>query len=97
MADRGQNIKFKLKEVSSRTVSVSAYNLDVRKSEYVELLNTTAPDYLYGYASSYTTFAELIEQQGLQKSSPFRGWFHRGKLHDHHGNTGTGFLSSGSK
>lgn len=70
-----QSIKFRLKErILKNRIMLSAYNLDVQKTpEYVDMLNTYRPDYLYGYASSLTTFAELIEQQGLRVSIPLKG------------------------
>ncbi|MGE5421845.1 MAG: phenylacetate--CoA ligase family protein [Ignavibacteriales bacterium] len=81
-----ESLKFRLKErvLKNRTM-ISAYALDIQKArDYGALLNTYQPDYLYGYASSLTAFAELLEHKGIKIKTHLKGVVSTAEmLHDH--------------
>lgn len=66
---------YRLKErLLKNRIIIPAYALDPGKARYyVDLLNSFAPEYIYGYASALHAFAQLMNSQGLRITKRLKG------------------------
>lgn len=72
---QNQSRVYRLKErlLKNRTI-VPAYGLDPQKvRDYVNMINSFKPEYIYGYASILSAFAQLMKEQGLRIIKKLKG------------------------
>ncbi|KUK37207.1 MAG: hypothetical protein PWP44_38 [Thermacetogenium sp.] len=72
---KNQSLIYRLKErFLKNRIIIPAYGLDPRQiSHYVRLIESFAPEYLYGYASALSAFASLLGEHKLRIKRPLKG------------------------
>jgi len=70
----GQSRRYRLKErYLKNRLMISAYEIKPRSlPDYVRLLRSFRPEYLYGYATALHLLADLILQQGIELNLPLK-------------------------
>lgn len=72
---KNQSLIYRLKErFLKNRIMIPAYGLDPGQiSHYVRLIDSFAPEYIYGYASALCAFASLLGEQNLRIKKPLKG------------------------
>lgn len=72
---QNQSRVYRLKErLLKNRIMIPAYGLDPQKvRDYVNMINSFKPEYIYGYASILFAFAQLMKEQGLRITKKLKG------------------------